>query len=52
MPGMSEADCVINSKSEFHQSPQLRAVAMTGLLEAGMSTNIRIFEYSNILVLK
>ena len=30
---MSEADCVMNSKSEFHQSPLVRVVAVTGLLE-------------------
>ena len=30
---MSEADCVINSKAEFHQSPLVRVVAVTGLQE-------------------
>ena len=30
---MSETDCVMNSKSEFHQSPLVRVVAVTGLLE-------------------
>ena len=30
---MSEADCVMNSKSEFHQSPLVRVVAVTGMLE-------------------
>ena len=30
---MSEADCVMNSKSEFHQSPLVRVAAVTGLLE-------------------
>ena len=30
---MSEAECVMNSKSEFHQSPLVRVVAVTGLQE-------------------
>ena len=30
---MSEADCVMNSKAEFHQSPLVRVVAVTGLQE-------------------
>ena len=28
---MSEADCVMNSKAEFHQSPLVRVVPVTGL---------------------
>ena len=30
---MSEAYCVMNSKAEFHQSPLVRVVAVTGLQE-------------------
>ena len=30
---MSEADCILNSKAEFHQSPLVREVAVTGLHE-------------------
>ena len=30
---MSEAECDMNSKSEFHQSPLVRVVAVTGLQE-------------------
>ena len=30
---MSEAECVMNSKSEFHQSPLVRVVAVTRLQE-------------------
>jgi hypothetical protein len=30
---MSVADCVMNSKAEFHQSPLVRVVAVTGLQE-------------------
>ena len=30
---MSEAECVINSKAEFHQSPWVGVVAVTGLQE-------------------
>ena len=28
---MSEADCVMNSKAEFHQSPLVRVVPVNGL---------------------
>ena len=31
--GMSKADCVLNSKSEFHQAPLVRVVPVTGLIE-------------------
>ena len=30
---MSTADCVMNSKAEFHQAPLVRVVPVTGLLE-------------------
>ena len=30
---MSKADCVMNSKAEFHQAPLVRVVPVTGLLE-------------------
>ena len=30
---MSTADCVMNSKAEFHQAPLIRVVPVTGLLE-------------------
>ena len=30
---MSTADCVMNSKAEFHQAPIIRVVPVTGLLE-------------------
>ena len=30
---MSEADCIMNSKAEFHQSPLVRVVPVTGLQE-------------------
>ena len=30
---MSTADCVMNSKAEFHQAPLVRVVATTGLLD-------------------
>ena len=30
---MSEADCILNSKAEFHQSPLVRVVAVIGLHE-------------------
>ena len=30
---MSTADCVMNSKAEFHQAPLVRLVPVTGLLE-------------------
>ena len=29
----AKADCLMNSKSEFHQSPLVRVVALTGLQE-------------------
>ena len=29
--GMSEDDCLMNSKAEFHQAPLVRVVATTGL---------------------
>ena len=29
--GMSDAECLMNSKSEFHQAPLVRVVATTGL---------------------
>ena len=29
--GMSDAECLMNSKSEFHQAPLVRLVATTGL---------------------
>ena len=31
---MSKADCVMNSKSEFHQAPLVRVVPVNGLVEA------------------
>ena len=30
---MSKADCVMNSKSEFHQAPLVRVVPVSGLVE-------------------
>ena len=30
---MSTADCIMNSKAEFHQAPLVRVVPVTGLLE-------------------
>ena len=30
---MSRADCVMNSKSEFHQAPLVRVVPVNGLVE-------------------
>ena len=30
---MSKADCILNSKAEFHQAPLVRVVPVTGLLE-------------------
>ena len=30
---MSKADCVMNSKSEFHQAPLVRVVPVNGLVE-------------------
>ena len=30
---MSTADCVMNSKSEFHQAPLVRVVPVNGLVE-------------------
>ena len=30
---MSTADCVMNSKSEFHQAPLVRVVPLNGLVE-------------------
>ena len=30
---MSTADCVLNSKAEFHQAPLVRVVPVTGLME-------------------
>ena len=30
---MSTADCILNSKAEFHQAPLVRVVPVTGLLE-------------------
>ena len=30
---MSNADCILNSKAEFHQAPLVRVVPVTGLLE-------------------
>ena len=30
---MSKADCVLNSKAEFHQAPLVRVIPVTGLVE-------------------
>ena len=30
---MSKADCVMNSKSEFHQAPLIRVIPVVGLVE-------------------
>ena len=30
---MSKADCIMNSKSEFHQAPLVRVVPVNGLVE-------------------